>query len=150
MQSSANTRFRSRHYPRKANKVVVKQEYAMKFYAMFAAVVMMLAVLRMQSGHGILWFSLIGMVLAVVLGSFFANAQMERQVAEILFVNDSFSIISVKDALHQGPTGRFPLHFSNPHRTENTITFTYEDRILTLKREDWEDEFDLIWNWFNQ
>lgn len=122
----------------------------MKFYAMFAFVVMMLSVLRLQSGKGILWFTLIGMALAAILGNFFADGQMERRVAEILFVNESFSVISVRDAINKGPKGSFPLEFANPHRTDDTLTFSYEDRIITLRREDWGEEFDLIWNWFNQ
>lgn len=63
MLTSQNTRFRSRFYPRKSSRLVLRQEYAMKFYAMFAFVVMMLSVLRLQSGKGILWFTLIGLSL---------------------------------------------------------------------------------------
>ena len=67
--------------------------------------------------------------------------------AEIFFVGEHVSLISVYDILFPKQKEAFPLRFTNPSRSENRISFHYNDQIISLKKEDWE-EFDLIWEAF--
>jgi hypothetical protein len=140
--------FRSQHYPRSTNTLLVTQEYAGRYYFVLAMIVLIGAVIRSYKSKEMIIYSIVALVLCVLLGNLFAQVKMRRSIAEIFFVNDGFSIISVHDILHQSPKRSFPLKFANPTRTNDEIQFHFEDQIMTLKREDWGDEFDLIWNWF--
>lgn len=142
--------FRSRDYPRRAQPFLIQQEYAIRYYAILTFLVMIAVMLRVNAGKDPLYFGLVGAGLAIFLGNLMAGVQVRRKIAEIFFVNDGFTIISIHSALSQTPTRPFPLRFANPTRTEGTIQFHYEDQIMTLKREDWPEDFDLIWNWFNR
>lgn len=142
--------FRSNHYPRNTNLFRVQQEYALRYYAILTFVVMIVVILRVNAGKDPLWAGVIGEAVAIALGNIAANVQLRRHIAEIFFVNDGFSVISVHAALTQTPTQSFPLKFANPTRTDHSIQFHYEDQIMVLKREDWGEDFDLIWNYFNR
>ena len=142
--------FRSRHYPTRKQFFLVQQEYAIRYYAVLTFLVMIVVMLRVNAGKEPIYFGLIGETIAILLGNLIANVSLRKLVAEIFFVNDGFSVISIHAALTQTPTQSFPLRFANPTRTPNSIQFHYEDQIMTLKREDWGEDFDLIWNWFQQ
>ncbi len=142
--------FFSRDYPPKKPALLVQQDYALQYYAIFTFLVMIVVMLRINAGKEPLMVGLVGETVAILLGNVIANVQIRKKIAEIFFVNDGFSIISVHSALHQIPTKSFPLRFANPTRTINTIQFHYEDQIMLLKRDNWGEDFDLIWNWFNQ
>jgi hypothetical protein len=125
----------------------VVQEYAMSYYAGLSFIVMLGAVLRINAGKDILLFALIGEGVAIFLGNVLSTAAMKRKIAEVLFVSESFSLISVHDLVYKSPPLSFPLKFANPVRMGDTIQVHYLDQVLTLKKEDF-DDFDLIWNWF--
>jgi hypothetical protein len=148
MWNNGKASFRSQHYPRSKNVLLVTQEYAGRYYMVLMFIVLIGAVIRSYKDREMILFSVIALIACILLGNLFAQVKMRRSIAEIFFVNDGFSIISVHDILHQSPKRSFPLKFANPTRTENQIQFHFEDQILHLKREDWGDEFDLIWNWF--
>jgi hypothetical protein len=140
--------FRSTHYPRSKNTFVITQEYAMRYYAVLMFITLIGAVIRSYKDKDMMIFAVFALVGCILLGNLLAHVKLKRSIAEIFFVNDGFSIISVHDILHQSPKRSFPLRFANPTRTQDQIQFHFEDQIMHLKREDWEDEFDLIWNWF--
>jgi hypothetical protein len=148
MWSNRMASFRSNHYPKSKNKLMVGQEYAGRYYLVLAFIVLVGAVIRTYKDREMVIFSVAALVLCILLGNLFAKVKMRRSIAEIFFVHDGFSIISVHDILHESPKRSFPLKFANPTRTENEIQFHFEDQIMTIRREDWGDEFDLIWNWF--
>jgi hypothetical protein len=148
MWSNRMASFRSTHYPRSKNTFVITQEYAMRYYLVLMFIVLIGAVIRSYKGKEMIIFGVIALIGSILLGNLLAHVKLKRSVAEIFFVNDGFSIISVHDILHQSPKRSFPLRFANPTRTEDEIQFHFEDQIMHLKREDWADEFDLIWNWF--
>ena len=83
---------------------------------------------------------------ALILGNIVAYVTLKKQIAEVFFVGDSFSLISTYDILFKEPHRSFPIHLANPTRNADLIQLHYEDQIIMLKREDW-DEFELIWNW---
>ena len=118
----------------------------MTYYAAISFMVMLGAVLRMNAGKDILWFGLIGEAIAIFMGNILATASMKRRIAEVLFVSESFSLISVHDILYKTPPVSFPLKFANPVRQGDQIQVHYQDQVLMLKKEDF-DDFDLIWNW---
>jgi predicted membrane protein len=140
--------FRSGHYPRNTNAFVITQEYAMRYYFVLMFIAMLGAVIRTYKQKEMLIFTIIAGALVLLLGNMMAHVRLRRDIAEIFFVNDGFSIISVHDILHKSPKRSFPLKWANPTRTQDEIQFHFEDQIMTLKREDWGSEFDLIWNWF--
>lgn len=142
--------FRSRNYPRSTQTFMVMQEFAMRYYAIFALIVMIGVVLRVYYQREAVLFGFIGAAIAIFLGNILATVQAKRKIAEIFFVNDGLSVISVYDILHQTPKRSFPLRFANPTRNGDQIQFHFEDQIIEIKREDWDEDFDLIWNWLNQ
>ena len=148
MWNNRMTSFRSQHYPRSKNTFMVTQEYAGRYYMVLMLIVLIGAVIRTYKDRDMVIYSIAALVICILLGNLFAQVKMRRSIAEIFFVNDGFSIISVHDILHQSPKRSFPLKFANPTRSNDIIQFHFEDQILTLRREDWGDEFDLIWNWF--
>lgn len=139
------TKFRSIHFPRSSNGMMLLQESAMQYYAYFALVVMIGVMLKVYVGQSILWFGIIGMVVAIVLGNMMAYIKLKKSIAEIFFLQDHFSLISVYEILFGAENKVFPLRYANPQRTEAGISLHFDDQIITLKEEDWED-FDLIWN----
>ena len=140
--------FRSAHYPRTKNTLLITQEYAMRYYLVLMFIVMVIAVIRSYKDKEMIIFGIIALVVSVLLGNLLAHVKLRRSVAEIFFVNDGFSIISVHDILHESPKRSFPLRFANPTRTQDQIQFHFEDQIMHIKREDWPEEFELIWTWF--
>jgi hypothetical protein len=150
MLSNRIMSFRSKHYPKSASAFRIRQETAMRYYAGLFFIVMIGAVLRMQAGHDGLVFGIVGIVLAVLLGNVIARVQLRRNIAEIFFINDGFSIISIEDILQQSAKRSFPLRFADPTRTATQIQFNFEDQIITLHKEDWDADFDLIWTWLTQ
>lgn len=148
MWGNRMTSFRSNHYPRSTNTLMITQEYAGRYYVVMGFIVLLGAMIRSYKDREMILFSIIALVVSFLLGNLFAQVKMRRSIAEIFFVNDGFSIISVHDILHKSPKRSFPLKFANPTRTEDKIQFHFEDQIMVLQREDWGEEFDLIWNWF--
>lgn len=148
MWNNRMTSFRSQHYPRSKNTFMVTQEYAGRYYMVLMLIVLIGAVIRTYKDRDMVIYSIAALIICILLGNLFAQVKMRRSIAEIFFVNDGFSIISVHDILHQSPKRSFPLKFANPTRNNDAIQFHFEDQILTLRREDWGEEFDLIWNWF--
>lgn len=142
--------FRSAHYPTGRSTFVITQEYAMRYYLTLLFIVLVIGVIRSSKGFEVrdmTIFVAVSVLVSLFIGNVLAKAKLRRSIAEIFFVNDGFSIISVHDILHQSPKRSFPLKFANPRRTQDEIEFHWEDQIMTLRREDWGDEFDLIWNW---
>ena len=149
MWNSRTARFRSSNYPKTGQPFMVIQETAMKYYGIFILAAMTAVMIKLYNRQDVLLVGMIGSVLAVVLANFSAYVVLHKRNAEIFFVNDNFSLISVYDILYEVPHKAFPLKFANPTRTEDEIQIHFVDQIMTLKREDWE-EFDLFWNWLNQ
>lgn len=142
------TSFKSRYYPANSQRIVIIQEYALRYYAFFFIVFMLLIMLRILSGKEIIFEAIAGAIGSVVLGNMIAYGAMKRRIAEIFFVNDSFSVVSVHDILYRKPGQSFPLRMANVFRSGDEIQFTYGDQIMRIQKEDWE-AFDLIWNWLN-
>ena len=140
------TSFRSKHFPRSRNPLVVLQEQAMRYYTVMVFFVMLGIMVRVYTGKEILWFGILGMALSILLGNLIAYVQLRRNIAEIFFVNDHFSLISVYEILYGKENLSFPLMYANPNRTESEITLHFNDQVIVLKQDDWED-FDLIWGW---
>ena len=96
----------------------------------------------------IFWFAFVGAALALALGNAVAYVMMHRKKAEIFFVGDSFSIISVSEITSKTPIPSFPIKFANPSRVGSDIHLHFQDEVVILKRDDWE-ELDLIWDYLN-
>lgn len=138
--------FKSKHYPRTAQSFVILQEHAMRYYGIFMSIVMLLVMLRFYFQKDFFWVAIIGASVALIMGNAAAYATLRRRVAEILFVGDTFSLISVYDIVFKQPNTSFPLRLANPVRVEQGIEIHYEDQVLTLKASDWED-LGVIWDW---
>ncbi|MEZ4773058.1 MAG: hypothetical protein R3D00_07740 [Bacteroidia bacterium] len=141
------TSFQSHQYPRSRNGIVILQEYAMQYYGAINAILMLAIMVRVaagSSGQSILWIAIAGEVIALVIGNLLAYGKLRRTIAEIFFVNDHFSMISVYEILFKGENNAFPLVYANPDMlNEDTVSVHFNDQIITLHRKDWE-EFDLI------
>jgi hypothetical protein len=148
MYNNRMTSFRSTNYPQRRSIFLVTQEYAMRYYMVLLMFVMVGVMLQINAQKNPVYLGVGGSIASILLGNLLAHVKLRRSIAEIFFLNDGFSIISVYDILHQSPKRSFPLRFANPTRTEDQIQFHFEDQIMHLKREDWGDEFDLIWSWF--
>ncbi len=144
------TSFKSNHFPTSRNGFVILQEYAMQAYGVLMIFVIMGVMVRVGVGKPVLWLAVIGVILALLLGNLFAYVQLKKTIAEIFFINDHFSIISVYEILfEEEQRTAFPLVYSAAKRYSDRITLHYHDQIFVLKKDDWED-FDLIWNWLNE
>ncbi|MDX2249659.1 MAG: hypothetical protein SF052_22945 [Bacteroidia bacterium] len=141
------TSFQSNHYPKSRNGVAVLQEYAMQYYGALNLILMLAVIVKVYAGgygQSVLWLAVIGEVAALGLGNLLAYGKLRRTIAEIFFVNDHFSMISVYEILFKGENNAFPLIYANPDMlNEDTVSIHFNDQILTLYRKDWE-EFDLI------
>ncbi len=140
------TSFRSKHYPGSGKSFLILQEYAMRYYGILTGIVMMLVVLRYYFQKDIFWVAIIGESLALLVGNMLAYANLRRRIAEVLFVADSISVISMYDLLYRQPQKSFPLRLANPVRVNEGIQIHYKDQIITLASKDW-DEIDVIWEW---
>ena len=125
------------------------QEYAIQYYATFTLVVMLGVMMSIANGKGgrdlIIWATL-GELAALGLANLMAMAKLKRSYARITFVGDHFSLISVHDILYGNENHAFPIRYASASRGQDSIQFHYNDQIITLNREDW-DDFDLIWNY---
>ncbi|GAB4410408.1 MAG: hypothetical protein OHK0039_14780 [Bacteroidia bacterium] len=145
------TSFRSKHYPDTRNPLRITQEYAMRYYTGMNVLIMLGVLVKIVSGsYGILllWGVIIAEAIAFVLGNVLARASLRRRYAQIFFVSEHFSLISVHDILYEQDHQAFPLKLASPHLDPegDRITLHFNDQIVTLLREDWED-FDLIWDY---
>ncbi len=144
------TSFKSNHFPKNRNKLAITQEYAMQYYAIFTIVVMMGVMMTVANGNGgrsLLFWAIVGELVALLFANMMAFAKLKRHYAQIQFVNDHFSLISVYDIIYENEHHAFPLRYANPSRNGDNIQFHYNDQIIDLNQKDWGDDFDLIWNW---
>jgi hypothetical protein len=146
------TSFHSKKYPSSRNGLLVLQGYAMNYFAGINLVLMLGILVRIVS-HGaessLIWWAIVGEAFAVAMGNLLAYAKLKRTYAEIFFVNEHFSLISVYEILFKRENNAFPTRYANPSLTadQETLTIHFNDQIITLKRQDW-DEFDLIRDYF--
>lgn len=129
---------------------MIRQEYTFRFYAVTLFIAMVAIILRMSYGQEILIFGAIAIVVAFLIGAVMGKVALRRNVAEIFFINDGFSIICIDDILDKKPQRTFPLRFASPSRHQDQIQLNYDDQVIVLKQEDWGGDFDLIWNWLTQ
>ena len=68
-----------------------------------------------------------------------------RNYAEIFFVGDHFSLISVYEVITERKNHAFPMMYASPSLDpeQDKLSFHFNDQVITLHRKDWE-EFDLI------
>ena len=145
----AVTSFKSKHYPRTGQPLVILQEYAMRYYAGYALLVMIAVIIRMTSGLGVFWVGIGGAAFAIAMGNISALVASRNRRAEIFFVGESFSLISVHEILFKKPNRSFPLRFASPFRQNpDEIHVHFQDEVVVLRREEW-DDLDLIWEWLN-
>ncbi len=142
------TSFHSKHFPNSKNGLLVLQGFAMQYIGGFNVVLMLgilVKVVSQGAGLNILWIAVIGEIIAVGLGNLLAYAKLKKTYAQIFFVNEHFSLISVYEILFKRENNAFPLRYANPRLDgeQNILTIHFNDQIITLRREDWE-EFDLI------
>jgi hypothetical protein len=143
--------FRSRHFPSSNNALLITQEYAMRYYALFNVILMLGILVKVASGDlglSLLWPVLIGEAIAVGLGNLLAVAKLKRSYAEIFFVEEHFSLLSVYEILHGRDYQAFPMVYAAPALDPDgeKLTIHYHDQVVTLYRQDWE-EFDLVCDW---
>lgn len=142
------TSFQSKLYPRSRNSLLISQEYAMRYYGGLNMIIMLGILVKVVSGgfggQSMIWAVVIAEIIAIGLGNLMAYSKLHRSYAEIFFVNEHFSLISVHDILFKKENHAFPLRYANPAQPdEDTLTIHFNDQVITLKRENWE-EFDLI------
>jgi hypothetical protein len=137
------TRFTSKHFPRSANPLILVQETAMRYYAGFAMVLMVFLIVRASEQRDILWFGVLGFAGCIALGNIAAIASIRKKMGQIFFVNDSFTILSVYDISFGKNKPSFPIELASVQYHPNSISFHYFDRIIELKRDEWE-QIDLI------
>ncbi|WNJ20951.1 hypothetical protein [Pontibacter sp. G13] len=144
--------FRSQHYPNSRKGLRILQEYAMQYYATFNVVIMLGVLIKVISGGfggGLVIVVVLAELAAIGLGNLLAYAKLKRNIAEIFFTQEHFSLISVYDIVYNPESKHaFPLAYANPTLSadRNQIVVHFNDQVITLHREDW-DEFDLIVNW---
>ena len=147
------TSFKSHNYPKSNNGLLVMQEYAMQYYAAFNLILMLTIITKIYSGgyeQTVLWIAIIGEVVALILGNLLAYGKLNRTMATVFFVDRHFSMVSVYDMLFKKEQSHaFPLVYANPQMDaeEKILSVHFNDQIITLKREDWE-EFDLLRDYF--
>lgn len=123
----------------------------MQYYGIFNMIIMLGVIVHIK-GNGV-GMNLVGWVIAaeaiaLILGNMLSYAKMRRSFAQIFFVNEHFSLISVYDILHENTPQAFPLRLASPQFSadQNRLSLHFNDQVLILKREDWE-EFDVIRDW---
>ena len=143
------TNFRSSFFPRSSNRLLISQEYAMQYYAGLNMIIMLGILVKVISagmgiGSGMILAIVLAELAAVGIGNLMAYAKMRRNIAEILFINDHFSLISVYEVLDENKPKAFPMIYANASMiSEDTISLHFNDQVVNLKRENWE-EFDLL------
>ncbi len=146
------TKFQSRFFPESRNGFLALQQYAMQYYGAFNLLLMLAVMVQVSSGVAggtLLAVVVIGEIVALALGNALAMAKTRRSYAEVFFLTDHFSLISVHEILFSPNNQAFPLLYANPvmDREGNSFTVHFNDEIVAFHRKDWED-FDLIWGWF--
>ncbi|MEO0581836.1 MAG: hypothetical protein AAF135_06425 [Bacteroidota bacterium] len=142
------TSFRSKLYPTSTNRVRVVQESSMQYYAGLNVLIMLYVIAAISTGDfsfNLLWQVVIMEVIAVGLGNMLGRARLHRNYAEIFFVGDHFSLISVYEVVTERKNHAFPMMYASPSMNPegDQLTFHFNDQVITLRRKDWE-EFDLI------
>ena len=125
----------------------------MVYYGIFN-LIMMVVILAMASkgglGQSMFWLAVVGEIVIIGLGNLLTYGKLNRSIGRVFFVNQHFSMISVYDILFKKEKSTaFPLIYANPQMDpeQNTLTVHFNDQIITLRRDDWE-EFDLMRDYF--
>lgn len=126
----------------------------MQYYAAFNIVLMLGVLAKVVTGgmpEGLVWWVVGVEAAAIGIGNMLAQARLRRSYAEIFFVEEHFSLISVYEILNGRQHEAFPMLYANPVISPDgdTITIHFHDQVINLYRRHWEDEdFDLIYDWF--
>lgn len=77
----------------------------------------------------------------ILLCNYLASVNMKGTWAELYFVGDTFTLLSVHDVLNAEAAGQrsFPISMSNPNEHKKELHIAYGDFIARLDPEDWED-----------
>ena len=122
----------------------------MFFYGIFTVSVLIVTMWLLYNEMPFVVFVLVSMPILGLLSNFIAYVSLRRAWAEVFFVADAFTMLSVYDTLSGGHPKSFPIKFANPALLDkDRIQIHYLDQVVILKRSDWED-FDLIWVWLNE
>lgn len=124
----------------------------MSYYALLLAIVVIMVMLRFhalnyQMEISLAVWGILGMFGALYFGNQLAIVKLRKMYAQIFFVGEDFSLLSVYDILYQQDKQAFPLRFANPVRIGDEISFHFNDQIIRIKKQDW-NEFELIWECF--
>jgi len=145
--------FTSQHYPLSSkNKRQIVNDTSMYYYAVLLSIVLILVILRFHSlqyqiDTTLIVSGILGLFLSLFLGNRLAIVKLNKTYAQIFFVGEDISLLSVYDILYQQEKQAFPLRFTNHIRMGDEIIFHFKDQIIHLKKEDW-NEFELIWECF--
>lgn len=124
----------------------------MYYYAVLLSIVMVLVIMRLHSlqyqiDATLIICGLLGFFGSLYVGNRLAIVKLRKTYAQIFFVGTDISLLSVYDILNPQEKQAFPLRFANPIRIEDEISFHFNDQIIRLRKEDW-NEFELIWECF--
>lgn len=123
----------------------------MQYYGGFNMIIMlgvMVHIVGNGVGVSLVWWVIAAEIVALLLGNMLAYARMRRSYAQIFFVNEHFSLISVYEIVNQQEHRAFPLRLASPQLSgdQNRLSLHFNDQVINLDRKDWED-FDLIRDW---
>jgi hypothetical protein len=104
-------------------------------------------VVKMAAHESFLGIAVVGLLGSVILGNLFAIVKLKKTYAEIFFVGEHFSLISVHDILFSQQKKAFPILYANPQRNEQFISFHFGDQIIQINRREWENP-DALWEAF--
>lgn len=120
----------------------------MQYYAAFAAILILGIMTAVVSGAAeipLLVGGLVGLLASAGLANVLAGVKLRNSYAQIFFLDDHISVLSVYDILYSNQPHAFPLQYTNPQRSGELIQIHYGDQILSLKQEDWGEDFEQIW-----
>lgn len=136
-------KFKSKKYPKKKSFFLVFQDYAWEIYLYLFSILMLILFYQLATHQNIFYSGILGVFAVTILGNIIAGIKMQRQVAEIVFYNQQFYIKSIYDVIFKRKPNFFPIPYANPRISNEGLSITYFDNIITIEREEWEDWGDI-------
>ena len=131
--------FKSINYPQNKHLFYVVQSYASTMYVRFFSVLMIVLIYALSKKAPLLYLGIFGCAVTLVLSQFAAIVEMKRKIAEIIIVEDQYLLRTVYDVVFNKLTPMIHVSLSNARIDKDIITLTYNQRVITLKKSDWDD-----------
>lgn len=131
--------YRSTHYPSEPFSGKVYSGFFARHFAVGAAVLAAVLVLRIGGGTAsLMWIGIGGLAVALAVSWLTARVAMSHRIGAVRFQGNAVFVYTLEDLDLETPEVKpFPVSYTSPATSGGMLQMHFHDRVLTLRPEHW-------------